>query len=65
MSELEDLERAYLACQRDLYTTKRRLELATTALKDIAEASKGILPNKKIEYIHNTAYQCLQEIKTG
>lgn len=54
-------EASYLACQSELYRTRRKLELATTALKDVADASKGVFPNKKIEYIHKIARQGLQE----
>ena len=65
LSELDTalgFESAFFACQLDLYHTKRKLELAIAALKDVAEASKGVLPNKKLEYIHKLARQGLQEV---
>lgn len=65
LSELDsalEFESAFFNCQQDIYHTKRKLELAIVALKGVAEASKGVLPNRKLEYIHKLARQGLREI---
>lgn len=65
MSEIDDLERAYLICQKELYTTKKKLEIAISALRDISSVTRGVAlarGRRGSEYIHNTAKDCLDKM---
>ena len=56
MSNKEDTE-----CQKELYSTKLKLEFTIASLRQITKVTENE-SSAKMKYIYDTAFQCLEDV---
>lgn len=56
MSSKEDAE-----CQKELYSTKIKLEFAIASLRQITKVTENE-SGAKMKYVYDTAFQCLEDV---